>query len=53
MSIVKMATVFEQCSAEWISDDNAEKLEKIVSDARVKHSMVEVSGFSSIFEEAS
>ena len=47
------ATVCEQCSAEWISDENAEKLEKIVSDAKVKHSMVEVSEFSSIFEEAS
>ncbi len=36
------ATVCSQCGADWIEDDIAEKLEKIVEDARKKHSLVEV-----------
>lgn len=47
------ATVCEQCSAEWIDDTNAEKLEQIVNDAKQKHSIVEVSEFSSFTQKAS
>lgn len=36
------ATVCSQCGADWIDDSTAEKLEDIVSDARQKHHMVEV-----------
>ena len=41
------ATVCEQCGAEWIDDMEAEQLEKIVADAKQKHSIVEISEFSS------
>jgi len=40
------AIVCEQCGAEWISDENAAKLEQIVNEAKIKHSIVEVSEFS-------
>jgi YgiT-type zinc finger domain-containing protein len=36
------ATVCSQCGADWIEDDIAERLEKIVEDARKKHHLVEV-----------
>ncbi|SHG33609.1 YgiT-type zinc finger domain-containing protein [Fodinibius roseus] len=36
------ATVCSQCGMEWIDDDAAEKIEKIVKDAKEKHSVVEV-----------
>ncbi len=36
------ATVCSQCGADWISDGIAEKLEKIVEDAKQKHHQVEV-----------
>ncbi len=36
------ATVCSQCGADWIEDDIAERLEKIVEDAHKKHSLVEV-----------
>jgi YgiT-type zinc finger domain-containing protein len=39
------ATVCEQCSAEWIDDTTAEKLEQLVNEAKEKHSMVEISEF--------
>ena len=47
------ATVCEQCGAEWIGDKHAEQLENIVADARQKHSMVEISEFSSFVKQAS
>ena len=40
------ATVCSQCGADWIADEDAAKLEKIVEDARRKHSEVEVTGFA-------
>lgn len=36
------ATVCSQCGADWISDDIAEKLERLVEEARLKHHQVEV-----------
>jgi NMD protein affecting ribosome stability and mRNA decay len=36
------ARVCRQCGEAWIMDDAAEKLEKIVSDAKLKHSQIEV-----------
>ncbi|MBL0708830.1 MAG: type II toxin-antitoxin system MqsA family antitoxin [Sulfurimonas sp.] len=39
------ATVCEQCSTEWIDDQNAEKLEELIIQAKSKHSMVEISEF--------
>lgn len=36
------ATVCSQCGADWIDDTIAEKLEKIVDDARERHNLVEV-----------
>jgi YgiT-type zinc finger domain-containing protein len=47
------AIVCEQCSTEWIDDIDAEQLESIVADARHKHSMVEISEFSSFVKQAS
>ncbi len=46
------ATVCEQCGAEWIEDNIAEKLEDIVQDAREKHTMIEVATFTD-FKKAS
>ena len=40
------ATVCSQCGADWIEDDIAEKLEKIVNDARKRHNQVEVTTLS-------
>ncbi|MBI5234897.1 MAG: type II toxin-antitoxin system MqsA family antitoxin [Deltaproteobacteria bacterium] len=40
------AAVCPQCGADWIGDDVAGKLEKIVDDARVKHNLVEVATLS-------
>ena len=39
------ATICEQCSTEWIEDANAQKLEELVNEARIKHSMVEIFEF--------
>lgn len=36
------ATVCSQCGADWIADAIAEKLERIVEDARKRHRLVEV-----------
>ncbi len=36
------ATICAQCGEEWIKDETAQKLEKIVSDAREKRLLVEV-----------
>ncbi|MCF6147668.1 MAG: type II toxin-antitoxin system MqsA family antitoxin [Candidatus Kuenenia sp.] len=36
------ATVCSQCGADWIDDAIAEKLEKIVEDAKQKHNLVEI-----------
>lgn len=36
------ATVCSQCGMEWINDDVAGQIEKIVQDAKEKHSVVEV-----------
>lgn len=47
------ATVCEQCSAEWIDDAIAEKLEQVVNEAKQKHSIVEVSEFSAYVQKAS
>lgn len=47
------ATVCEQCSTEWIDDETSEKLEQLVNEAKQKHSMVEVSEFSSYVQKAS
>ncbi|MDF1882967.1 type II toxin-antitoxin system MqsA family antitoxin [Sulfurimonas sp. SAG-AH-194-C21] len=47
------ATVCEQCSAEWIDDDNAELLERIVLEAKNKQAMVEISEFSALEKLAS
>jgi YgiT-type zinc finger domain-containing protein len=40
------ATVCSQCGADWIGDAIAEKLEKIVENARRKHHLVEVTTLS-------
>jgi YgiT-type zinc finger domain-containing protein len=47
------ATVCEQCSVEWIDDENAEKLEELVNEAKAKHSIVEISEFPYLDKEAS
>jgi len=36
------ATVCSQCGADWIKDTIAEKLERLVEDARQSHNLVEV-----------
>ena len=40
------AMVCSQCGADWIEDSIASKLEEIVSDARQKHRIVEVTTLS-------
>jgi len=40
------ATVCSQCGMEWIEDESAEKVEKIVKEAKQKHSTVEVLSLS-------
>lgn len=40
------ATVCNQCGADWIEDNLAEKLEKIVNEARQKHTYIEVTRLS-------
>ena len=47
------AIVCEQCGSEWIRDQEAEQLEKIVADAKKKHTMIEVSSYSDALKEAS
>ncbi len=41
------ATVCSLCGADWIDDATAEKLEEVVSDARQKHHMVEITSLPS------
>ena len=40
------ATVCSQCGEEWIDDDAARELEKIVAEARVRRREVEVTAFA-------
>lgn len=40
------ATVCSQCGMEWIDDKTAAKIEKIVKEAKDKHSVVEVLSLS-------
>lgn len=40
------ATVCSQCGLEWIDDSQAEKIERIVKEAKEKHSVVEVMSLS-------
>jgi YgiT-type zinc finger domain-containing protein len=40
------ATVCSQCGAEWIDDQEAKKIEKIVKEAKKKQSVVEVISLS-------
>ena len=40
------ATVCSQCGMDWIDDETAEKIEKIVNDAKSKRSVVEVMSLS-------
>jgi len=40
------ATVCSQCGADWVADEIAAQIDKIVDDARQKHSQVEVTAFS-------
>ncbi len=40
------ATICSQCGMEWIDDDVSGKVEKIVKDAKNKHSVVEVLSLS-------
>jgi YgiT-type zinc finger domain-containing protein len=39
------ALVCDQCGADWIADEIAERLEKTVNDARLRHRQVEVSAY--------
>lgn len=40
------AQVCDQCGADWIEDDTAEILERIVDQARIKHPVVEVANWN-------
>jgi YgiT-type zinc finger domain-containing protein len=40
------ATICSQCGADWISDDVAEQIERLVDDARKKRLLVEVLSFA-------
>ena len=40
------ATICTQCGEEWIDDETARCLEKVVDEARLKHSEVEVIAFA-------
>jgi len=39
------ALVCEQCGADWIADETAERLEITVNDARQRHRQVEVTAY--------
>ena len=39
------ALVCDQCGADWIADDIAERLEKTVNDARLRHRQVDVTAY--------
>lgn len=41
------ATICSQCGADWISDNIAEKLEKLVDEAKQKQRQIEVVSLSS------
>ena len=47
------AVICEQCGAEWIDDENAQKLENMVLEAKQKQAMVEISEFSALEKIAS
>jgi YgiT-type zinc finger domain-containing protein len=47
------AIVCEQCGAKWIDDNEAEKLEEIVAEAKEKHTMVEIAEYPKTNKEAS
>ena len=40
------ATICSQCGEEWIDDEKARSLEKVVEEARAKHREVEVTAFA-------
>lgn len=40
------ATVCTQCGEEWVDDATAQRLEKMVNDARTQHREVEVTAFA-------
>jgi len=40
------ASVCQQCGMKWIDDSQAEKIERIVQEAKAKHSVVEVMSLS-------
>ena len=42
------ATVCSQCGADWIGDAVSAKIEEIVSDARKKHHMVEITTMGAV-----
>lgn len=42
------ALVCEQCGADWIADETAERLEATVNDARKRHRQVEVSAYTPV-----
>jgi hypothetical protein len=42
--------VCDQCGEEWIGDKEAQQLEEIVNDARLKHSMIEVANYSDLLK---
>ena len=42
------ATVCSQCGADWIGDVVSAKIEEIVSDARKKHHMVEITTMGAV-----
>lgn len=44
------ATICEKCGMEWIDDEVAAQIEKIVEDAKSKHSIVEVMSLANIDE---
>lgn len=46
------AKVCSQCGADWIEDQVAEQLENIVSEARRKHHLVEVTSLSPELSQA-
>lgn len=40
------ATICDQCGADWIADKSTQEIEKIVAEARRKHSLIEVTKLS-------
>jgi len=46
------AQICEHCGAEWFDDATAEQLENIVNQAKIKHSMIEVSEYKNSINQA-